>query len=79
MCPMSTITFRTDAEVDRALASLTADGRSKSEAVRWAILELERTERRARMRAEAEALRTDEQDLEASKALAHEMEELRAW
>lgn len=76
---MGTLTIRTDREVERALESLTADGRSKSEAVRDAILETERAHRRARMRAEALALRDDPEDLAASKELAAEMERLRAW
>lgn len=76
---MSTLTIRTDPEVERALAALTSDGKSRSEAARAAILEAERAHRRARLRAEAEALRDDPDDVAASRALAAEMDAIRAW
>lgn len=76
---MATLTIRTDDAVDRALDALTRDGRSRSEAVRGAILRAEREERRARVRAEAEALRADPDDVAASRALAEEMVAQRAW
>lgn len=76
---MSTLTIRTDPDIERALTALTADGRSKSEAVRAAILESERAQRRAQMRAEAEALRDDPVDVAASRKLTAEMGQLSAW
>lgn len=76
---VKTLTVRTDPEVERALASLTRDGRSRSAAARAAILDAERAQRRDRLRAEAEALRDDPDDRAASQALASEMEALRAW
>jgi hypothetical protein len=76
---MSTLTIRTDAETERALEALTREGLSRSEAARSAILEAERTHRRARLRAEAESLRNDPEDVEASRQLASEMDALRAW
>ena len=76
---MKTLTIRTDAEVERALASLTREGQSRSEAARAAILDAERAHRRARLRAEAEALRNDPEDVAASRALAAEMDTIRAW
>lgn len=76
---MATLTIRTDADLERALASLTSDGRSRSDVARAAILAAEREQRRARMRAEAEALRDDPDDVAASRELAAEMDELRAW
>lgn len=76
---MSSLKIRTNPEVERALAALTGEGRSHSEVVRAAILEAERTQRRARMRAEAESLRDDPADVGASKALAAEMDDARAW
>lgn len=76
---MSTLTIRTDAEVERALQSLTSDGLSRSEAARSAILEAERAHRRARLRAEAEDLRNDPEDVAASRELAAEMDDIRAW
>jgi Arc/MetJ-type ribon-helix-helix transcriptional regulator len=74
-----TITIRTDPEIDRALATLTADGRSRSEAVRAAILAAERAAEQAALRAEAERLAADPAERAFSKAMAAEVEELRAW
>lgn len=76
---MGTLTIRTDTEVEQALESLTRDGQSRSEATRAAILEAERTHRRARLRAEAEQLRNDPDDVAASRQLAAEMDSIRAW
>ena len=64
--------------MERALEALTDDGRSRSEAARSAILEAERAHRRARLRAEAENLRNDPTDVAASRALAAEMDAIRA-
>lgn len=76
---MPTLTIRTGPEVERALASLTSGGRSRSEVARSAILDAERAYRRARLRAEAEELRNDPDDVAASRALAAEMDAVRAW
>lgn len=76
---MATLTIRTDDQVEHALAELTSDGRSRSDAAREAILAAERAHRRARLRAEAEALRNDPEDVAASRALAAEMDAIRAW
>ncbi|WP_448071153.1 hypothetical protein [Georgenia yuyongxinii] len=76
---MTTLTIRTDSEVERALEALTREGLSRSEAARMAILEAERAHRRARLRAEAEELHNDPQDVAASRALAAEMDAIRAW
>ena len=75
---MKTLTIRTDPDVERALDSLTGEGQSRSEAARAAILETERAHRRARLRAEAESLRNDPEDIQASRELAAEMEAIRA-
>lgn len=79
ICPMSSLTIRTDPEVERALEGLTRDGLSRSEAVRTAILEADRALRRARLRAEAESLRNDPEDVAASRELTAEMDAIRAW
>jgi hypothetical protein len=79
VCNVSSLTIRTDPEVERALESLTREGQSRSEAARAAILEAERAHRRARLRAEAEALRDDPADVAASRELAAEMDAIRAW
>ena len=76
---MPTLTIRTDPDVERALSALTREGKSRSEVVRNAILEAERAQRRARMRAEAEELLNDPVDVAASRRLAAEMEDIRAW
>ena len=65
--------------MERALDALTSDGASRSEAARSAILDAERAQRRARLRAEAEELRNDPDDVAASRALAAEMDAIRAW
>lgn len=76
---MATLTIRTDPDIERALALLTSKGQSRSEAARLAILDAERAYRRGRMRAEAEELRNDPDDVVASRELAAEMEAIRAW
>jgi Arc/MetJ-type ribon-helix-helix transcriptional regulator len=76
---VTTLTIRTDGDLERALTALTSDGRSRSDVARAAILAAEREQRRARMRAEAEALRDDPEDVAASRQLAAEMDDLRAW
>jgi Arc/MetJ-type ribon-helix-helix transcriptional regulator len=75
---MATLTIRIDSDVERALAVLVDQGRSRSEVVREAILEAERSRRRARLRAEAESLAGDPDDVAESKALAAEMDAIRA-
>ena len=76
---MSSLTIRTDPEVERALEALTRGGLSRSEAARTAILDAERAHRRASLRAEAESLRNDPEDIAASRELAAQMEAIRAW
>jgi hypothetical protein len=51
----------------------------RSEVARAAILDAERARRRARLRAEAEELRNDPDDVAASRELAAEMDAIRAW
>lgn len=76
---MGTLTIRTDEKTEEALEELTADGLSKSEAARAAILEAGRAHRRKVMREEAEALRDDPQERAAVKELAAEMDQISAW
>ena len=76
---MKTITLRTDLAVEQALQALTQDGISRSEVVRTAILDAERAQRRARLRAEAESLRNDPDDAAASRELAAQMSAISAW
>ncbi len=76
---MGFLTIRTDAQREQALESLTRDGQSRSAATRAAILTAEKAHRRARLRAEAEELISDADDVAASRTLAAEMETIRAW
>lgn len=76
---MSTITFRVDSEVEAALAELMVGGLDRSSAIREAILTARRLQARERLRAEAQALATDESDLAEARAVIGEMESARAW
>lgn len=76
---MPVVTFRTDDEVDAALAELEAGSRDRSQAIREAILLAGRLKRAERLRAEAEALAADEADRAEARAVLADMESLRAW
>lgn len=77
---MLTITIRIDSEVEAALAELVARfGGTRSDAVRRAVLDASRESRRAALRAEAEALRDDPEDVAAARSLAAEMGAPGAW
>jgi Arc/MetJ-type ribon-helix-helix transcriptional regulator len=76
---MTTITVRTDDEIEAALAALTSDGRSRSEAVRAAVLDAARARIRAQLEAEARALAEDPADLAEARAVQADLEPLRAW
>jgi predicted transcriptional regulator len=75
---MSTITFRTDDEVDRALADLSG-GRDRSQVIREAILTAWRVRHDEQLRAEAEAVAADPDDRAEARAVLADMETLRAW
>jgi hypothetical protein len=74
-----TITFRPDEDAARALAVLTSDGTPISAAVRAALIDAARQRARARLRAEAEVLASDEQDRAEAAQVLRDMETLRAW
>lgn len=76
---MSTITFRADDEVDRALADLTSGDRDRSQVIREAILAAWRARRDEQLRAEAQALAADPEDRAEARAVLADMESLRAW
>lgn len=76
---MSTLTIRLDEATEQALAILTRDGRSRSEAVRAALQLAQRQERSARLRAEAEASSKSEADLAEIRAIRAEMDAISAW
>jgi Arc/MetJ-type ribon-helix-helix transcriptional regulator len=72
------ISIRLDEEAREALQSLTRSGRSQSEAVREAIIELAKRGRRGDLAAEAERLNADAADRAEKAAIAELMESLRA-
>lgn len=76
---MTTITFRADEDVDRALAELATDGRDRSQAIRDAILAAWRRQRDDQIRAEAESVAADAADRSEARAVLADMESLRAW
>jgi predicted transcriptional regulator len=76
---MSTITFRADEDVDRALADLASGDRDRSQVIREAILAAWRTRRNERLRAEAEAVAADPEDRAEARAVLADMDSLRAW
>ena len=76
---MTTITFRADDEVDEALADLASGDRDRSQVIREAILAAWRLLRAERLRAEAEAVTTDPDDVAEARSVLADMESLRAW
>lgn len=76
---MAVVNFRTDARAERALAELTADGSSVSEAIRQALVDAVRLRRREQMRRESLEVLNDAGDLAESHRVRVEMDELRAW
>lgn len=77
--PVAVLNFRTDERSERALAELTADGSSTSEAIRQALVDAVRLRRREQMRAESLELMNDEGDRAESRKVREDMDELRAW
>jgi hypothetical protein len=76
---MTVLNFRTDERSERALAELTADGSTTSEAIRQALVDAVRLRRREQMRAESIEMANDEDDRAESRRVLAEMDELRAW
>ena len=76
---MSTITFRADDEVDRALAELSGGDRDRSQVIRDAIMAAWRARHEEQLRAEAEAVAADPEDRAEARAILADMENLRAW
>ena len=73
------ITFRPDSVVEAALARLTADGTTVSDAVRTAIVEAATRHAEHALRAEAEALAADAGDRAEAAQVLRDLETLRAW
>lgn len=76
---MTVVNFRTDEGSQRALDELTADGTSVSAAIRQALLDSVRLRKREQMRRESAEVVDDASDLEESRAILADMEDLRAW
>jgi hypothetical protein len=76
---MSTITFRSDPEVDKALGFLTGDRGDRSRAIRDAILDAWHARQEAALRAEALSLAGDAMDVAEARAVLSDMESIRAW
>lgn len=64
---------------DQALAELTADGATVSEAIRQALVDAVRLRRREQMRRESREASEDPDEVAESKAVLREMKALRAW
>lgn len=76
---MAVINFRSDERSERALAELTADGSTVSDAIRQALVDSVRLRRREQMRRESLEVSRDTSELVESRRVATEMDELRAW
>jgi Arc/MetJ-type ribon-helix-helix transcriptional regulator len=76
---MASITFRTDPAVDQALRELTEGGVERSEAIRRAVIETANRHRLDRLRAQAEALASDPDDLAEMHAVQADIAAIRAW
>ena len=78
-CRMAVVNFRTDERSDAALAELTANGSSVSDAIRQALVDAVRLRRREQMRRESLEVSADAKDVAESRAVLKAMDDLRAW
>jgi hypothetical protein len=76
---VAVVNFRTDDRSERALAELTADGSTVSDAIRQALVDAVRLRRRDQMRQESLEAAGDPADLAESRQVSAEMDDLRAW
>jgi hypothetical protein len=76
---VAVVNFRTDERSDQALAELTADGSSVSDAIRQALVDAVRLRRREQMRREALEVADDPAELRETRRVLKEMDQLRAW
>lgn len=76
---MPVVNFRTDEQSERALAELTADGSSVSDAVRQALVDAVRLRRREQMRQESLEVSSDPAEMQETRRVLAEMDDLRAW
>lgn len=76
---MAVVNFRTDKRSERALAELTADGSTTSDAIRQALVDAVRFRRREQMRVESLEMMNNDDDRAESRSVLAEMDDLRAW
>jgi hypothetical protein len=76
---MAVVNFRTDDQSERALAELTADGSTVSDAIRRALVDAARLRRREQMRRESLEIAGSPDDVAESRQVLQDMDELRAW
>jgi Arc/MetJ-type ribon-helix-helix transcriptional regulator len=76
---MRSITFRSDEASDAALDELTSGGVDRSEAIRRAITEAAARRRAERLRAQAEMLANDPDDVAEMRRVQADMAAVRAW
>jgi len=74
-----TITFRPDDDALRALAVLTKDGTTVSNALRSALIDAARLRAQEKLRSESAALAANERDRAEAAQVLRDMETLRAW
>lgn len=73
------VNVRVDPQTEAALDELTADGTTRSEAIRRAILDAAREARSRQLRQESERLRNDPDDLAEVRRIQEIMEDMGAW
>ena len=76
---MAVVNFRTDEASEQALAELTADGATTSEAIRQALVDAVRLRRREQMRRESIDAAKNAADVAESRRVGELMDDLRAW
>jgi predicted transcriptional regulator len=74
------ISFRADSEVERALQTLGAtDGGSRTDVIKRALIGAARQAQSEQIRARAQYLAIDSDDLAESRAIREDMESVSAW
>lgn len=71
----TSLTVRLDDDAERALQSLTGTGRTRTEAVRSALLDAERALRRAELRTWAQQMNDDPDEVAAARALVADLDD----
>lgn len=76
---MTTVSFRTDAEIDEAFATLGVTSGNRSKIMKKAILDAAEKELREQERLETEKLASDPEYLAEIARVQDDLEDLRAW